>query len=437
MKKTYFLLCILLAALVCGCTQKPSAEEAPNTQTVPAAAQWHPASFLSTITAGDRRCSAEFPPNIQQQYIFSKEQDAQLISLLNRLQPEEFLPGAANGVKAAVTISHGESPLWLYYDGQMVQFSFVFDNSHWVVCNEELNAYMEELLKYSPANSTYEVYNVAPLNELPDTYSQEEASIDKVVILNEGDVRENAEVWEEFLKSTNARIPVTVRIMKYYSAADGLAPVKDLYDLEFDGNSYHLHYVENGKIQSVHYHHLWNLSGQSAPLPSGAFHEYALMCLSNEELYETPMNLRENDRFAKPGDDPFMVWCDYTVRQKNLSVPDSSKITLEVDLTPYVTITDPAIIYTIETIFADAEAYFTPKTYFPGPVLRFHSSDGVDLTLQLDLEDDLCIFNGQFYHYGKPDTSMLQGLWKLMGLKTWPEEIVKHPAFSFYFQNIR
>ena len=64
-------------------------------------------------------------------------------------------------------------------------------------------------------------------------------------------------------------------------------------------------------------------------------------------------------------------------------------------------------------------------------------ADGVDLTLQLDLEDDLCIFNGQFYHYGKPDTSMLQGLWKLMGLKTWPEEIVKHPAFSFYFQNIR
>lgn len=438
------LMILLLILLIAGCAKEESpisTETAAPTAMEPSdpvqADSTIPAAFLSSISADDRRCSAEFPPNVHQPYIFTKDQDFQLIRILNQLKPDDFFPGASDGVKVAVTVSHNEHPVWLYWDGETTQFSFTFDNTRWAVCSENLNSFFEQLLKYSPENSTYEIYNVAPLNELPQTYSLEEATIDKVVVINEGDIRDNADVWDEFLKSTNSRIPATVRIMKYYSSAEGLEAVKDLYDLEFDGNSYYLHYVEDEAILSRHYHYLQNLTGQSAPLPSGAIQEYSLMYLSNEELRELPVNLRENDRFAKPGDDPFMVWCDYTVRQKKLPMPQkTTKVTLEVDLQPYVTVTDPAIIHAIELVFSEAEAYFTPQTCFPGPVLRFHSPDGVDLTLQLDLEDDLCIFNGQFYHYGKTDTSMLQGLWKLLDLEYWPKEIVEHDAFTWYFENI-
>ena len=439
------LICLLLCTLLtagCAKNEAPSATEtAPLLTTESSVAVQEagtiPAAFLSTITADSRRCSAEFPPNADQQYIFDKNQDAQLIRLLNQLKPEDFFTGAAINPKIVVTISHDEHPVWLYWNGDITQFSFTFDHTRWAVRKEDLNAFFQQLLTYSPENSTYEVYNVAPLNELPETYSQEEAIIDKVVIINEGDVRDNGDVWEEFLKSANSHLPATVRIMKYYSATEGLEAVKDIYDLEFDGNSYYLHYADNGKILSVHYHHLWNYSSQTAPGPDGSFREYSLLCLSNEEMTELSRNFREDDRFSEPGDDPFMVWCDVSLRQKQLPMPEeTSKITLEVDLQPYITITDPALIHAIELVFSEAEATFTPKTYFPGPVLRFHSSDSVDLTLQLDLEDDLCIFNGQFFNYGKTDDSMLEGLWKLLELDYWPEEIVKHPAFSYYFTRV-
>lgn len=442
-RKFFLLMIILCLLLTTGCSR---AQEVPAAETTLPSAQPAeapavsaadtPASFLSTITPDGRRCSAEFPPDIQTQYVFTTNQDAHLIWILNQLKPEDFFMGSAENLKVVVTISHPEHPVWLYWDGETTQFSFSFDNTRWAVRSEELNTFLEQLLIYAPENSTYEVYNVAPLNELPETYSQEEAGIDKVVILNEGDVRENAHVWEEFLKSANSRIPTTVRVMKYYSAADGLDPVKNIYDLEFDGNSYYLHYLEKGQLRTVHYHYLQNFTGQSTPLPTAAIQEYALMCLTNEESQALPQNFRENDRFAKPGEDPFMIWCDYNVRQKNLTIPESTKITLEIDLKPIITITDPVIIDSIEIIFSEAEAYFTPKTYFPGPVLRFHSADGMDLSLQLDLEDDLCIFNEQFYRYGKTDASMLQGLWKLLDLSYWPDEVVEHPAFSFYFENV-
>lgn len=444
-RKSIFILAILCTLLTAGCSR--AAAPSPTEQTAPATVAttapsvpeevFSPASYLSGISAENRRCSAEFPPNPEQQYVFTKNQDTHLIWILNRLKPEEFFTGAADGVRIAVTISHNEHPLWLYWDGKITQFAFPFDSTRWAVRNEELNTFFEDLLQYSPENSTYEICNTAPLNELPETYSQEEAAIDKVVILNEGDVRENAALWEEFLKNANARIPSTVRIMKYYSSTDNLQPVKELYDLEFDGDSYYLHYVENGSIRTVHYHYLWNRMGVSAPLESGAQQEYALMCLSNEEITEIPPDLREQDRFARPGDDPFLIWCDYSIRQKQLPMPEEiTKITLEVDLRPLITITDPALIHSIALVFSEAEAYFTPKTCFPGPILRFHAPDGTDLSVQLDLEDDLCIFGGQFYHYGKNDRSMLSGLWKLLDLEGWPEEIKTHPAFSYFFENI-
>lgn len=396
-----------------------------------------PDIFLSSITAEDCRCSAEFPPDIQQQYIFTRDQDAVLISLLSGLQPEDFFTGAAVDPQVVVTVSREEHPIWIFWDGDTTQFSFTFDHIRWAVRNDELNDFFNYLLQYSPANSTYEVYNVAPLNELPDTYSQEEAIIDQVVLINEGDIRDNGHVWEEFLKSANTRLPAAVRIMKYYSATDTGEAVKELYDLEFDGDSYLLHYVENGSIKTVPYRHLRNLTGQTAPDSDGAFQEYAMYCLTNQEPASVSPGFRERDRFAKPGDDPFMVWCDYSVRRNSLPVPeDVSKITLEVDLQPYITVTDPKVLDVIGLLFQEAEATYTPKTYFPGPVLRFHSADGIDLSLVLDLEDDLCIFNGQFYDYGSPDASMLPGLLDLMGSEGWPQEIVEHDAFRWYFDGV-
>lgn len=397
----------------------------------------NPASFLSTMTADSRRCSAEFPPNIRQQYVFSKKQDAQLISILNRLQPQEFFVGAAVNPKVVVNISHSASPVWLYWDGQICQFSFSFDHTRWAVRNQDLNDFFEQLLRYSPENSTYSVHNVAPLNELTETYTLEEAIIDQVVVINEGSIRENNDVWEQFILSTNARIPSEVRIMKTYSSGSGLKAVKNLYDLEFDGDSYYLHYPENGTVKTAHYHYLWSMLGQTEADREGNYREYSLFCLSNEEPTVFSHDFRENDRFAKPGDDPFMVWCNDSLRQKSLPIPDEiTKITLEVDLQPYITVTDPGIIAAIELIFSEAEACTAPKNAYPGPVLRFHSSDGVDLYLQLDLEKDLCTFNDQFYDYGKGDHSVLQGLWKLLDLDYWPDEIMEHDAFSRYFDQL-
>ena len=222
--------------------------------------------------------------------------------------------------------------------------------------------------------------------------------------------------------------------MKYYSSSGNQEAVKNLYDLEFDGDSYYLHYAEKGTIRSAHYHYLWNFMGQTEPDEKETYQEYYLCCLSNGEPPAVSRDFRKTDRSAKPGDDPFMVWCDYSVRQKSLPIPeDIHKVTLEVDLQPYVTVTDPAVIDAITLIFSEAEATFEPKTHYLGPVLRFHSRDGIDLYLQLDLENDICAFNGQFYDYGKADHSILQGLWKLLDLSYWPQEIVEHDSFAWYF----
>ena len=364
-----------------------------------------PYSITSTLTADGLRGSADYLA-AGGGYNFFDYMDEEIVAILNSLTEADFLPSPGVTPDTRITLSKSNLEIVLNSDGEYVEISFfgtaALDGKVWAVKNDALNGFFTMMNSYSPENSTYEIYNVAPLEDLPRSYNLEEATIDKCVIMIDGDARDNQDVWEEFIHTVSAGSEATVRYVTYYSGSSDEPSQMFIHDLTYDGSSYTLRWFEDGTEYIRNYQYLRHFTGESETATAlyDAYDRYVLTDNATATWEELFLSLASSQSGAAIPHQ--IVYTDLIYYPKHPQIPDSPvSVMLELSGTNIVTVTDASRVEALYTMFADAEALgYEPGTYGLGLNLIFTGANGETVTVQLDWYNDLCYLNGEFYDYG-------------------------------------
>ena len=122
----------------------------------------------------------------------------------------------------------------------------------------------------SCSKSTKYVINDVPYNEIPQSYSLEDAKNDGLVVYEDYDITAGQVIWDKFIAETEKGNSCGIRLMFYYTMeGQGITPeheqyeeIKDDYpgfyiqDLSFDGKVYTLYWVEEGQEYTREYEYL-------------------------------------------------------------------------------------------------------------------------------------------------------------------------------------
>lgn len=265
-----------------------------------------------------------------------------------------------------------------------------------------------------------------PLEELPEKYGAEQAMIDGCVVLRDGDVSHNQEIWQEFLNTVNAGQQAYVRTAEYHYYPELSQVTQYVYDIRFDGNVYSVEGILNGEKFRKEYQYLLTFLGQASN-ESHDYDSYIRYVLSNEP-YETweKANGITMDGSIKSERLPQVVYTDLIYETKRPKLPANPvEATLECKGFPVVTVTDFDRLEKLWILFEDAEFLgYEPKTHSigVGVNLLLTAGDGQQITIELDPDNDLARINGEYISYGKPDEPCyILKLWEYLGIGAWPE----------------
>lgn len=133
-----------------------------------------------------------------------------------------------------------------------------------------------------------------PLEELPDTYSLEQAKEDGCIVHENGDVTQGREAFEAFYNATAIGKTDEIRLAFYYTLDDPsrydpeyYESIKDNYpclyiqDLSFDGEEYTIRWYEDGEEIIGKYSYLMKYEGQ-AESPDAVYKSYVRYVLTND-----------------------------------------------------------------------------------------------------------------------------------------------------------
>lgn len=383
-------------------------------------------TLIRSLPSEGTHCHAEFHVG-GGGYGFFPNQCTQLVSLLHDLPQDDFFLSPGVTPHTTITLSYDDQQLSLRYDGDTVEFLCNsisgIDGTLWAVQNGELNAFFADLNQYSASRSTYEIYNVAPLESLSDHYTLEEAEIDRVVILIDNDILCNASVWHQFLQDCDTGLTSTVRLLHVFHDGE-----RTFYDLTCQGSTYQLRWFADSQEHTSTYAYLRHFAGPDEGSENSwdAYDCYVL----TDDAYSDWQTLRSRS-------DCFVAYEDRIFYPDHPTLPAAlTQATLELDGQTLLTLSDADTLSALQAMFASAEWMSEPKTYSFGPVLVLTGSDGSAVQIELGLDSDLCRIDGQFYDYGPGFSDVgaidaLPQLFALLGLSNWPQPVLD--AYADYF----
>ena len=276
--------------------------------------------------------------------------------------------------------------------------------------------------------STYESYNVVPLEELPDTYTLEEATIDKCVMVFDGEIRDNADVWQEFRVQTSKGHSATVRIVHYYHGTDSSPAVKFIFDLTYDGKIYELRWLEEGKEYIEQYQYLRYFDGL-AENENAEYDAYKSYILTNDTKATRQELLLSYASSTYGAAIPhFEVFADYIVYPDYPAIPSELVKAEFYNAQQFLyAYQEEKMLSRLQNLLANAQGLgFEPKTYDVYCNLVLTGTDGSIVTLGLDAMHDLFVIDGAFFDYGpgyddNGNLNATQELLTLLGLQEWPK----------------
>jgi hypothetical protein len=132
--------------------------------------------------------------------------------------------------------------------------------------------------------------------KIPPGYSLENAKNDGLVVYENGSITSGHSMWDLFVDKTGKKEPCNVRLAFYYTLENqNISPelyeeIKDDYpalyiqDLSFDGNSYTLYSVEDGKEYAFQYKFLVHLTEASPPSTAIYVKREMYVLVNNDEV---------------------------------------------------------------------------------------------------------------------------------------------------------
>ncbi len=393
-----------------------------------------PYQLTSTVPSDEVKGSALYlTPGTAIGYGFSKDESWELGELLSSLLPESFTSteGYDFSPTLQVDLSWANGSLTLYSDGEMTA---VGEDAQWAVIGSglDLNRFMQKILNHQLDDTP----DTLPLDQLPESYSMEAAMIDNVVVMIDGDIRDNQATWEAFLKEVSTGADAFVRVMHYYG---GDTPVKIVFDLTYDGNSYVLKYLDQGVLYREEWKYLRHFAGEA--LPTASYDAYEFFVLTDDpnatwdELWQSLLSSAYGAAI------PYhTIYMDYIYYPDHPPLPDSQVVELRLWVDNKIlniwSESCEEMMQQVLTMMQQAEGLgYEPKTYSFGPRLEFVMADGSTCTVTLTIESDLLYYEGLFYDFGPgyTDDSSINATPDLMRLlfgDTIPQEILDiYPAY--------
>ena len=366
-------------------------------------------------------------------YQFFSDEAQELVRLLNALTAEDFFYEPQMSPVLSVTLTASGRDVHMESDTELV--ILVHDGIRWGIRDEALSEFFRMI--YSVTD--YEEQNVVPLQDIREHYSMEEAMIDLCVIQEDGQLRYNTLVWEDFYTSCEAGTPATVRI---WDRTDGVTCVRDL---SFDGKEYCLHWYEDGQLCTEKWQHLHCFSGDAGEADRYRYHHYILTddpdCTWDEGSHSLHHsqghqngNGHHDGHHGQSGESysgHHKVCSSYSYYPTHPFLPDTlDKAELVLDGKVIIATVVPESLARLEIFFEVAEETYEPKTYNLGPelVLWFREREE-PVRIVLDLNNDLCIIDGTFYDYGPGYTeegsyNALPEMLACFSITEWPQPVL-------------
>lgn len=384
--------------------------------------EFSPYPITSTIPYKELKGDIEYlQPGDVIGYGFLKEELRELGILLNNLMPEAFVTPVDYTPTMKVNLSWPGGKLTLYSDGKQ---TVIGGDGEWAVRTEDLNRFLSRFLPERLTEGEQ-----LPLEEVNPYYNEEQAGMDGCVIFRNSDLRANGEFFTAFAETVSQGAPIALRTA-WFTDEERFAISVD--DIIFDGEGFTWKSNQSGKIYEKHYQYLRHFSGEPTE-PNASYDAYDAYILTNDRTatWEQLWNSLCSSQ-AGVAIDFTIVYMDYIYYPDHPSIPNCTQITLEFEEEVLLTITDTD---TLEALLAGAELTYEPKTFNVGPILRLHAKDGSETTVQLMLDFDWVIIDGQFYDFGPGYTeegsrNALPDLFSLLGIESWPQEVIDaYPGF--------
>jgi len=421
------------AVAVCFLTERPAAAEGPET-VPPAPTRTDPTQpdtalptdpgieppleLTEALSPEGAQAVADFRDGTG--YGFFPDEAEELVRLLNALTAGDFLYEPQMSPVLSVSLTASGRDVYLESDTDLVVL--VHEGIRWGIRDEDLCAFFRMI--YSVTD--YEEQNVVPLQDVREHYSMEEAMIDLCVIQEEGALRHNAHVWEDFWAACRAGGPATVRIWE--RTGDETL----VWDLSYDGASYCRYVYENGVLSTQRWEHLHCFSGYAGEEDRYHYDHYILTddpdCTWDEGSHT--LHHSGGHHGGHHGGSDHRVCSLYTYYPDNPTLPGTPvKAELVLEGQVILATTVPESLARLEIFFREAEETYEPKTYNPGPELVLSFAEGESITAVLDLNYDLLILDGAFYDYGPGYTeegsyNALPELLACFSITEWPQPVL-------------
>ena len=347
-------------------------------------------------------------------YGFLKEERRDLAVLLNSLTEDAFETPVDYTPTMKINLRWEGGRMTLYSDGKQTVFG---DDQTWAVRNGDLNKFLSRFTQ-----ERLEGGEQLPLEELNPYYNSEQAMIDGCVVMYDHDIRENADVFTAFADAAASGNPATVRIAEFDSEARFAVQVSDIM---FDGEGFLWQAISDGQLYERKYSYLRYFAGE-ADTVNASYDAYEAYILTDnrDATWEQLWNSLYSSQ-AGVAIDFTLVYMDYIYYPDHPVIPDCEKITLEYD---GELLLNAGNIDALEALFSQAEETYEPKTWNPGPILRFTGKDGTELVIELGLYTDWVRIDGIYYDFGPGFDEdgaydALAYLFSLLGIEDWPQEV--------------
>ncbi len=347
-------------------------------------------------------------------YGFLKEERRDLAVLLNSLTEDAFEPPVDYTPTMKINLRWEGGRMTLYSDGKQTVFG---DDQIWAVRNGDLNKFLSRFTQ-----ERLEGGEQLPLEELNPYYNSEQAMIDGCVIMKDGDAQSGQNLFYDFSETVMVGKPAQIRIA-YFSSDERFAI--QVADVIYDGESFTWRAVEAGQLYERHYKYLYHYNGEPKEI-TATYDNFNAHVLINERgvTWEQILNSLYSSQ-SSASIDFTPVFMDYIYYINSPVIPQCETVTLEFDGKVLLTVEDTEAL---EALFSRANETYEPKTWNPGPILRFTGKDSTEVIVELGLDTDWVRIDGIYYDFGPGFDEdgaydALAYLFSLLGIEDWPQEV--------------
>jgi len=272
----------------------------------------------------------------------------------------------------------------------------------------------------------------APLEDLPEKYSAEQAMIDGCFVSTDGVARENKDLFHGFVQDSWNGTPGFIRIVDWHY---GVNSGYRAYDLEYDGSLYTVKWLADGQLHSRQFPFIRYFSAEE----EGVSYEHYVLVHDDQITWNVWGELiRSHDTSYM---DHMTVYSNITYLPQSPQLPsDLQKAVLEFESKELASTTDFDRLEKLWILFSDGEFLgYEPKTHSVGVGLNLilTTQDGKTVTIELDPDNDICRMDGEFIFYGAPEEPCyIEKLWYYLGLESWPDAVYDRCPNAFRIHSV-